>query len=61
MDTQRPTGWYQMWKDKRDIVQYVTFWAVLIFGTISVALAFGSLLVGSAQTAAAFRALKQHD
>ena len=60
MDNQKPSGWYQMWRDKRDRVQYVTFWAVLVFGTISVVLALGSLLVGSAQTAAAFEALNRH-
>ena len=59
MDNQKPSGWYQMWKDKRDRVQYVTFWAVLVFGIISVVLALGSLVVSSAQTAAAFRALSR--
>ena len=58
LDNQRPSGWYQMWKDKRDRIQYVTFWAVLIFGSISIALALGSLAAGAAQAAAAFRALK---
>jgi hypothetical protein len=57
MDNQKPRGWYHMWKDNRDRIQHVTFWAVLVFGTISVALALGSLAVSSAQTAAAFEAL----
>ena len=58
MDNQKPSGWYQMWKDKRDRVQYVTFWAVLVFGTISIALALVSIAVSSAQTVAAFRSLQ---
>lgn len=57
MDNQKPKGWYQMWKDRRDRVQHVTFWAVLVFGTISIVLALVGIAVGSAQTVAAFRAL----
>ena len=57
MDNQKPSGWYQMWKDKRDRVQYVTFWAVLVFGTISIVLALISIAVSSAQTVAAFRSV----
>ena len=58
MDNQKPSGWYQMWKDKRDRVQHVTFWAVLIFGSISIVLALFSLAVSSAQTVAAFRSTR---
>ena len=58
MDNQRPSGWYQMWKDKRDRVQHVTFWAVLFFGSISIVLALISVAVSSAQTVAAFRSVK---
>ena len=58
MDNQKPSGWYQMWKDKRDRVQYVTFWAVLVFGTISIVLALVSIAVSSAQTVAAFRSVQ---
>ncbi len=57
MDNQKPSGWYQMWEDKRDRVQYVTFWAVLVFGTISITLALISIAVSSAQTVAAFRSV----
>lgn len=59
MDNQKPSGWYQIWKDKRDRVQYVTFWAVLVFGTISIILALVSIAVSSAQTAAAFQSIQQ--
>ena len=58
MDNQKPSGWYQMWKDKRDRVQHVTFWAVLIFGSVSIVLALFSLAVSSAQTVAAFRSIR---
>lgn len=58
MDNQKPSGWYQIWKDKRDRVQYVTFWAVLVFGTVSIILALVSVAVSSAQTAAAFQAIR---
>ena len=58
MDNQRPSGWYQIWKDKRDRVQYVTFWAVLVFGTISILLALISIAVSGAQTVAAFRSVQ---
>ena len=57
MDNQKSRGWYHMWKDNRDRIQHVKFWAVLVFGMISIALALGSLAVSSAQTAAAFKAL----
>ena len=58
MDNRKPSSWYQMWKDKRDRVQYVTFWAVLVFGTINIALALMSVAVSSAQTVAAFRSIQ---
>lgn len=61
MDNQKPSGWYQMWKDRRDRVQHVTFWAVLVFGTISVTLALVSIAVSSAQTVAAFQSLRGSD
>ena len=57
MDNQKSSGWYQMWKDKRDRAQHVTFWAVLIFGSVSIVLALFSLALSSAQTVAAFRSI----
>jgi hypothetical protein len=46
-----------MWKDKRDTSNYFTFWAVIVFGGLSVLLAFLSLAVSIAQTVASFKAL----
>lgn len=28
----KPTGWRAIWTDKRDSVQWYTFWAVILFG-----------------------------
>jgi hypothetical protein len=58
MDTQKPQGFRQLWRDKRDTLNYYTFWGVIIFGGLSVFLALFSLAVGIAQTVASFRALK---
>jgi hypothetical protein len=57
MDTQKPRTFRQMWKDKRDTSNYFTFWAVMIFGSLSVLLALLSLAVSIAQTVASFKAL----
>lgn len=38
-------------------MQHVTFWAVLVFGTISILLALISIALSSAQTGAAFVAI----
>ena len=34
----RPDGWRQLLRDRRDTVQYWTFWLVAIFGTMSIIL-----------------------
>ncbi|KAK0108664.1 stretch-activated cation channel mid1 [Cadophora gregata] len=57
MDSQKPRGIRQLWKDKRDTLNYYTFWAVIIFGSLSIFLAFFSLAVSIAQTVASFKAL----
>jgi hypothetical protein len=57
MDTQKPQGFRQLWRDKRDTLNYYTFWGVIIFGGLSVFLALVSLAVSIAQTVASFRAL----
>jgi hypothetical protein len=57
MDTQKPRGLRQLWKDNRDSLNYFTFWGVIIFGVLSVFLALFSLAVGIAQTVASFKAL----
>jgi hypothetical protein len=57
MDSQKPRGLRQLWKDNRDSLNYYTFWGVIIFGVLSVVLAMFSLAVSVAQTVAAFRSL----
>ena len=57
MNTQKPQGLRQLWRDKRDTLNYYTFWGVIIFGGLSVFLALFSLAVSVAQTVASFRAL----
>ena len=57
MDSCRPTGLRQLWRDKRDTLNYYTFWGVIIFGFTSVLLALLSLAVSTAQTVASFKAL----
>ena len=32
----KPRGWREIWKDRRDSVQWYTFWAVIAFGGVSV-------------------------
>jgi len=58
MDQQRPRGFRQLWRDRRDTLSYYTFWGVIIFGCASVVLALLGLGVGVAQTVAAFESLK---
>ena len=47
----RAKGWRKLLKDKRDIVQYWTFWLVIMVGTISILLSLGQLIVGALQLA----------
>lgn len=53
------SGFLALWKDKRDSLQWYTFWAVLVVGSLSIFLTFASLAVSTAQTVAAFRQLDQ--
>ncbi|TGO32915.1 hypothetical protein BHYA_0279g00070 [Botrytis hyacinthi] len=57
MDSQKPRGFRQLWRDKRDALNYYTFWGVIIFGASTFFLAIVSLAVSAAQAVAAFKAL----
>jgi hypothetical protein len=57
MDTRKPTGLKNLWHDRRDTLTYYTFWAVIIFGGLSVLLAALGLAVGVLQAYAAFKAI----
>ncbi|PMD53171.1 uncharacterized protein K444DRAFT_704972 [Hyaloscypha bicolor E] len=57
MDSSQPRTLRQLWNDNRDTLSYYTFWGVIIFGGLSVFHAFFSLMIGIAQTVAAFKTL----
>ena len=58
MDSIKPHGLHQLLRDNRDSITYYTFWGVIVFGTLSVVIAFFALGVSVAQTVASFRALQ---
>jgi hypothetical protein len=58
MDGKKPRTIRQLWSDARDATSWWTFWAVLFFGILSLLLAFGSLVVGIAQTVGTFEAIR---
>lgn len=57
MDGQKPEGIRGLWADKRDSLQWYTFWAVIIVGSISLLLSFLSLAVSTVQTVGTFEGL----
>ena len=46
----KPRGWKELWRDKRDSAQWVTFWAVIIIGSLGLLLAFLQVVLGIVQT-----------
>lgn len=57
MDNCKPKSFRDLYRDKRDTLNYYTFWGVIIFGVSSVLLGFFSLGVSAAQTVAAWKAI----
>lgn len=57
LDSHKPRTFKQLIRDRRDTVGYVTFWAVIAVGLISIVLALVSIAISTAQTVAAFEAL----
>lgn len=57
MDNQKPRGLRQLWIDKRDSLNYYTFWGVIAIGVLTIFLALVSIVVSIAQAWASFRAL----
>lgn len=45
----RPRGWKELWRDKRDSAQWVTFWAVIIIGGLGLLLSLLQVIVGILQ------------
>lgn len=59
MSKKKPRSFRQLWRDKRDTLGYYTFWAVIIFGMVSILLASLSLVASVVQAWASVKALKQ--
>ena len=57
MDNQKPTGFRQLWVDRRDSINYYGFWGFVVIGALTILLALVSLAVSIAQAVASFRAL----
>ncbi|PVH78709.1 hypothetical protein DL98DRAFT_516526 [Cadophora sp. DSE1049] len=58
MDSQKPGGIRGLWVDKRDSLQWYTFWAVIIVGGASVILSILGLMVSIVQTVGTFKGLE---
>ena len=49
VDGAKPRGWKELWRDKRDSAQWVTFWAVIIIGSLGLLLALLQVIIGVLQ------------
>ena len=47
--TSKPRGWKELWRDKRDSAQWVTFWAVIIIGGLGLLLSLLQVVVAILQ------------
>ncbi|MCJ1404907.1 hypothetical protein MMC11_008133 [Xylographa trunciseda] len=45
----KPRGWKELWRDKRDSAQWVTFWAVIIIGGLGLLLSLLQVIIGVLQ------------
>jgi len=55
---QEPKNLGQLWRDKRNTLQWWTFWAVLVFGFVTVLLAVAQTVLAALQVFYAPRALR---
>jgi len=53
----RPNGIYGLWKDKRDSLQWYTFWAVVCLGCFGAIVAVLQLMLSAVQAWASVKAL----
>jgi hypothetical protein len=52
MSNLKPRGWREIWNDKRDSAQWLTFWAVIFIGGSGIVLSLIQMLLTAAQLAA---------
>jgi hypothetical protein len=57
MDSQKPDGIRELWRDRRDNYQWFKSWIVVVFGTFTVLTSFLGLADAIAQAVAIFKAL----
>lgn len=57
IDNQKPKGIRGLWVDKRDSLQWYTFWAVVFVGSIGLVLSLLAMAVSIAQTVGTFKGL----
>ena len=53
MSNLKPRGWKEIWKDKRDSAQWLTFWAVIVIGGAGILLSVVQVVLQAAQLAGA--------
>lgn len=44
LDKQKPKGWMDLWRDRRDSAEWWTFWTVLFIGSLGLLLSFISTI-----------------
>lgn len=49
IDDQHPTSWKTLWRDRRDINKFWTFWAVFIFGATTIVIGLVQIGLAIAQ------------
>lgn len=54
----RPTGLRELWRDKRDSLQWYTFWAVVFLGCVGIFMGMIQIVVGALQAWASMKALQ---
>ncbi|KAI5776469.1 hypothetical protein EDC01DRAFT_792081 [Geopyxis carbonaria] len=55
----KPTGLRSLWKDKRDSLQWYTFWAVVFLGVLGIGVGVVQVALGAVQAYASMAALRQ--
>lgn len=51
LERTKPRTWTELWRDKRDSAQWLTFWAVICFGGLGLLFAFLQVVLQAAQLA----------